>query len=217
MIWVLVGVLALAALVVAHLGLRLPRSSMMLFASALLFGLAGYALQGSPAQPASPSLTRVVAAEDGEALVAARRELFDTGQQPARYIVVADAFARRGQYADAAQMLRGAVAEQPGNAEAWVALGNALVEHAGGQLTPAAIEAFGRAEAARPDHPGAGYFLGIALIRSGRIDEARDLWAQMLAATPADAPWRAALADRLARLDAMIGQMAAQAADQAPD
>ncbi len=209
MSWLAILALAAAALLVAMFALKLPRQSATLFAAALLLGLAGYALQGSPDQPSAPRAQAEAVSGGGEALVTARRELFDNGQQPARYIIIADGFARQGKYADAAGLLRGATDAQPDNAEAWVALANALVEHAEGQLTPAAMFAFSKAEQARPDHPGAGYFLGVALIRSGRVSEARDLWAQMLDAAPENAPWRAALSDRLARLDELIAQMQA--------
>lgn len=209
MTWLPILALAAVTVLFAMVVLKLPRHSLTLFAAALLLGLTGYALQGSPGQSSAPRTQAGIATGGGEALVAARRELFDTGQQPARYIIVADGFARQGKYADAAGLLRGAIDDQPDNAEAWVALANALVEHAEGQLTPAALFAFGKAEEARPDHPGAGYFLGVAMIRSGRINEARDLWAQMLEAAPEDTLWRPALAARLERLDLLIAQLQA--------
>lgn len=209
MIWALIGLLALAALGIALFALKLPRASSALFASALLFGLAGYVLQGSPSQQAAPKSGQNNAQSDGEALVAARRAVFDDGRQPQRFIVIADGFARRGQYEDAAQILQGAIAEQPDGAEAWTALANALVEHAGGQLTPAALHAYGRAEEVARGHPGPGYFLGIALLRSGRPQDAIDLWSRMLEAAPQDAPWRAELAARLRQLKELTAQMQA--------
>lgn len=209
MTWVLIGLMAFAALAIALFALKMPRSSSALFASALLFGLAGYAVQGSPFQPASPKPALYGAKDDGEALVAARRAIFDDGQPPPRFIIIADGFARRGHYEDAAHILQGAIAEQPGSAEAWTALANALVEHADGQLTPAALQAYGRAEEVGRGHPGPGYFLGVALLRSGRPQDTHDLWSRMLEEAPKDAPWRADLAARLAQLDELIAQMQA--------
>lgn len=198
----LTGLVFLAAAVL----LRLPRSGYTLLGAALLFGLSGYALQGSPGLPAAPRPERAGALDDGGLLVEARREFFDTARLPSRFVVTADAFTRRGQYADAAGLLRNAVTENPQDAEAWLALGNVLVEHAGGQLTAAALYAYSRAEAADPGNPAPTYFLGIALLRAGRPQETRALWAELLANAPPDASWRAALADRLARLDAMLGR-----------
>lgn len=198
--------LAVAAFAAAAFVLRLPRGAWALFGAALLFGLAGYALQGSPGRGGAPKSAAAGSSETGEAMVEARRQMFDRAAPPAGFITLADGFARRGQYADAAAILRNAVAEDPRNPEAWLALGNVLVEHADGQLTPAALYAYGRAESLAPNHPGAPFFLGVALIRSGRPAEARQLWADVLARAPADAEWRPALEERLARLDQLVAQ-----------
>lgn len=210
--------LALAALVflVAAFALRLPRSSYTLFAATLLFGLAGYALHGSPGLPSAPREGRATASQDGALMVEARREFYDPAVDPSRYVVTADAYARRGQYERAADFLRIAVEEDPRDSEAWLALGNALVEHADGQLTPAALLAYSRAEALAPGNPGPVYFLGIAFLRAGDPERTRELWAELLATAPEDAPWRPALADRLARLDALLEQSGAAVAAPAP-
>jgi cytochrome c-type biogenesis protein CcmH len=200
--------LAAAAFAFAALVLRVPRTGWALFGAALLFGLAGYALQGSPGQAGAPKAP-VAAAEAGVALVDARRELYGPAP-PSKYVTLADGFARRGQFADAAGLLRGSLADNPDDAEAWLALANALVENAEGQLTPAAVYAFNRAERVDPASPGPGFFLGVALINSGRPVEARKLWQDMLTRSPADAPWRAGLKERLDRLDVLIAQMGTQ-------
>lgn len=204
MTWLPIIALAALAFLAAAYWLRLPKAAWTLFESALLFGLAGYAMQGSPRLPAAPRDPVADEAGTGAMMVEARREFYGPGL-PSRYVITADGFARRGQYADAANFLRNAVAENPRDAEAWLALGNALVDHAGGQLTAAALYAFSQAEALGAGNPAPAYFLGLALLRSGRPGETRAIWAELLAAAPADAPWRAALADRLARLDAMLG------------
>lgn len=201
--------LAAAAFGLAVLALRLPRPGYTLFGAALVFGLAGYALQGSPGQGGAPKAAAGRERDAGIALVEARREMFGPAP-PSRYVTVSDGFARRGQFADAAAILRASLDENPRDAEAWLALANALVENAGGQLTPAALLAFERAERADPASPAPGFFLGVALIGAGRPVEARELWAGMLARGPADAPWRDALAERLARLDGLIARMGPQ-------
>lgn len=197
--------LAAAAFAFSVLALRLPRAGWALTGSALLFGLAGYALQGSPGQPGAPSQAAPASSDSGAALVEARRALF--APLPASpFVMVADGFARRGQFGDAAGMLRAVVAKSPDDAEAWLALAIALTGHAEGRLTPAALFAFDRAQRLVPGNPAPGLFLGVALIQSGRPVQARELWAGMLAAAPADAPWRAGMAERLERLDVLIAQ-----------
>jgi cytochrome c-type biogenesis protein CcmH len=218
MTWILAVTLAAAAFVLAAFALRAPRKGWEAIGAALLLGVAGYALQARPGVPAAPREPQEQVAGDAAALVKARALVTNSGIPPTdRWVIVADALARNGQFADAAQMLRNATDTDPKNAEAWLAMANALVAHADNQLTPASLYAFRRAAAAAPEHPGPPYFLGLALAQSGRFQEARALWSRLLAATPPNAPWHADLADKLARLDAIIGQRAgAQQTAKAP-
>lgn len=208
--WLIAGALALACFLGMALVLKLPRKTWEVSAAALILGLAGYALQGSPSQPAKPTepKEKVAGAEAAEA-VKARKAMAGGSTVTDKYLTPADALARHGQYGDAAELLRGAVAEQPANGEAWLAMANALVGHAEGNLSPAAILAYRNAERAAPDHPGPPFFLGLALAQSGREEEGRAIWAELLARSPADAPWRAELTARLADLDAFIARKAA--------
>ncbi|AKM06830.1 tetratricopeptide repeat protein [Pelagerythrobacter marensis] len=207
MSWLPPIALAAALFLIAAFALRLPRGAWMAFASALVFGLAGYASQGRPDLPSAPRHAAPQADETNAAMIEARRTLFDPLQPPSNFVIVADGFARRGQYADAAQILRGEVRENGTNAEAWVALGNALVEHAEGNLTPAATYAYDRAAKAAPGHPAAPYFHGLALLRTGQPGETRALWAETIADAPEEAEWVPAMQQRLDRLDALIAAM----------
>lgn len=209
MSWLPAIALAGALFLVAAFALRLPRAGWAAFGAALLFGLAGYAFQASPGMPSAPKAAAPEASETSAAMIEARREMF--APSPAGdFVVVADGFARRGQYGDAAEILRGVVRANPGNAEAWVALGHALIEHADGNPTPAAVYAFARAEKAAPGHPAPPYFLGLSMLRVGRLEDTRALWAQTIADAPEDAEWLAPMRDRLERLDALIAAMAAR-------
>ena len=207
MTWLVViglGLVAFAAL--ALLG-KASRGAWEAIGAALLLGFAGYAWQGTPRQPGAPKPPAEKIA--GAAAVAERQAMAkgdpDSGDPMAdKHVVIADALARHGQFADAAEVLRGAVERKPDNAEAWLAMGNALVGHAEGNLSPAAIYAYGQAAKASPANPGPPFFLGMALLRSGRLQEGRAVWAELLGRTPADAPWRADLAGRLTELDAFL-------------
>ena len=206
MIWAAVIAVAAAAFLIAIAAVRLPRKGWTLFAAVLVFGLTGYALQGSPTQPAAMKSASVDTntAASGEAMVEARRSLFDQTQLSPDYLMLSDGFARRGRYQEAAQILSGRLGENSDNGEAWLALANALVEHADGQVTPAALQAFARAEDRLNGHPAPAYFLGAALIRSAKPAEALEVWSQLLDATPPDAPWREDLAFRVEQLRLMI-------------
>jgi cytochrome c-type biogenesis protein CcmH len=204
--WLAVGALALAAFAFAVLALRLPREGMTLFGAVLVFGLAGYAWQGSPGLASSPKAVTPSASTQGEAMVEGRAALFERTTPPPDYLLTSDAFARRGQFADAAALLRRGLESNPRDLESWLALGMALVGHADGAVTPAAVQAFSRAKAIDPSHPGAEYFLGFAYLQSGEVRAARNIWAGLVANSPPDAPWREGLEAEIARLDDMIAR-----------
>lgn len=207
MTWVLAIALALAAFAAALVAFRPARSGWTTFAAALAVGLAGYALQANPDVPGAPSTGGADPGEAAWALVDERQSMVgDDARSRSDMLIVADGFARRGQYADAAGFLRSAVADDPGDGEAWLALGNALVEHTGGVLTEPALLAYRRAADLDPDGVGPGYFLGLALIRQGRLGEAAALWRSTLESAAPDAAGREVLALRLERLEGLLTQ-----------
>lgn len=209
--WIAIGVVTLAAFAAMVLVLKLPRRGWELVGSALLFGLAGYALQGHPGlagSPTPPSESRDLAdaATTNAALVKQRQAMGDAYGSGREWLVLSDALVRQGQYGAAAEVLRKAAERSPRDADIWVAMGNALVGHSEGLITPAAQYAFRRAAAIDPQHPGPPFFMGMALAQTGHLGDARALWAALLARAPADAPWRADLAQRLQRLDMMLAE-----------
>lgn len=216
MTWVLVLLLAALVFVALVWILKLPRGGYEWAGAALLLGLAGYALQGEPGQPGAPKPPIETADTADEALIAQRQAMgaaFGSGQS---WLIVADGLSRRGQFGAAAQVLRSAVRKSPNDPDLWVALGNALVGHGNGFISPAAQFAFQRAASISPQHPGPPFFMGLALAQSGRLVEARTIWAQLLARAPKDASYRADLESRIQRIEGMIA-MQGGGAPGAPD
>lgn len=216
-VMVLVVLMALAAFAIAAFAFRLPRALWTSLAAALVFGLAGYATQASTDLRSAPAAAAAAEPELGEFdIVAQRREFIaDNEISRANLLYTADAMARRGRFIESSQLLAGITRENPRDFEAWLALGNTLVSHADGALTAPALYAYREAAALAPEHPGPGYFLGVALIQQGRFVEARQIWAETLANTPEGAKGRAPLAERLARLDELLGAAEAGAPVQA--
>lgn len=203
--WLAILALAFASFAIAAFMLRLPKQGFAVFGAALLFGLVGYAWQGSPGLAGNPKEpNEQIDEQSGEAMVNARRQLFDDTRAKPDYLVTSDAFARRGKFSDAAGMLRKGLAENPGYLEGWLALAMALTGHADGFVTPAASYAYAQARAIDPRHPGADFFLGTSLLRGGEIIAARDTWGRLLENSPEDAPWRPEIEQRVAELDQMI-------------
>lgn len=217
MTWVFVILLAALAFGLVVFVFKAPKGGREAVAAALALGIAGYAAQGSPAQPGAPKdAEQSRSGEMGEFFAQARATFSSSVLPPSdRWVVIADALARHGEYADAAEVLRGTVENEPAEpsndpdvrayrSDAWLSLGNALVAHAEGQLTPAAAYAYRRAEKSDPDAAGPPFFLGLAMAQSGRLPEGRAIWAELLARAPKDAKWRPALEQQIGRLDAFI-------------
>ena len=186
MIWAVLLFLITGTLAFLWL-LRVRGPMLTLAAAALLFGAAGYIMQGRPGLGGSPHIGLPVAAPPP--LTGARRAFFGTFTTAERWLILADSYSRTGETMEAAQIVHSALRAQPRDPELWTGYGNALVEHAH-MLTPAARFAFARAIAVAPDNAGPRFFLGLALLRSGDRDGARRLWAAILATAPPNASWR---------------------------
>lgn len=185
------GWLILLLLVALSLGaLRLFRVRGAAFtagAAALLLGAAGYALQGSPDLRGVPA--QGIEGRDYFPLTQARHAFFGHFTPAEPWLRMSEALARDGHSEDAVGILQNAVNRYPGDAQLWVGLGNALVDHARG-ITPAAELAYRRAEEVTPGYPGPLFFYGLALARSGDREGAVKLWRNILATAPKDASWR---------------------------
>ena len=202
--WIGVLVLAIAAFAIAAFVLRLPREGWAIFGAILLFGMAGYAWQGSPTQASSPKAKSLALPESGEEMVEARRAFFDPVRPKPDYLMLSDGYARRGRFDEAAKVLRGGLNKNPQHLEGWLALAMALVGHSDGNVTPASNYAFTQARQLNATNPAADLFLGFSYAQSGQIRAARAVWGNLLERSPEDAPWREDLASRVERLDQMI-------------
>jgi cytochrome c-type biogenesis protein CcmH/NrfG len=189
----LVG-LALGAL--RLLGLSGPMLTMS--AAALLFGSAGYALQGHPDLAGSPA--KGSAEAHYLPLAKARHAMLGQFTASERWLIIADSFAGRGKTEEAVGLIQSGLRAHPDDYVLWIGLGNALVDHAG-IMTPAAELAYARAAKLAPWSPAAPFFHGLALLRSGQRDAALSEWKGLLAAAPAEAGWRPLVEDGVAMIE----------------
>lgn len=210
MMWILLLLVALAIFLVMAFLLKLPRIGWELTGTALLVGIAGYALQGHPGQAGAPKEPVESAKTADEAMIKQRQDMSAGPGGGQNWLVTADGFSRNGQYGTAAQLLSRAVKENPENPDLWIALGVALVEHSNGMISPAATFAFQKAADINPEHPGPPFFFGQALAQSGRLPEARQVWSELLARTPKESPLHDELQSRVSRIDAMLGTATGQ-------
>jgi cytochrome c-type biogenesis protein CcmH len=184
--WIILAILFVGALAAFRL-LGVRGSYLQLAAAAMLFGCAGYVVQGHPTLSGSPREAQ--SNEPPIPLTEVRHAFFGNFTGEETWLTMSEALARGGDTEEAVGVLQNAVGKYPGNAQLWVGLGNALVDHAG-VLTPASEYAYRRAAELSPGNPAPLFFMGLALARSGDRDDAIAMWKQVLAGSPANAPWR---------------------------
>lgn len=204
--WIVIAILAVAVLAVLWRVARLPRSVIELVAAALLLGVAGYAWQGSPTLAGRPTPPREDASANSAEIESLPELKIANVGSSADVLAAADGLIERRMASYAVATIKAALARSPNNADLWVGLGNALVVHNEGQMSPASQLAFDRASQLVPDHPGPPFFMGLAYAQAGQLDRAEQVWRGLLDRSPAGAPWRGELEQRLASLDTVRAQ-----------
>ena len=197
-VWLaLLGAVIFSALVV--LGTR--GSLLSMIGAALMLGATGYALQGSPRLIGHPVAADSGPVADEAVTIDLRDRMLGRYSGDGAYLVAADAMSRSGDRGAAVQVILGGISRIPESVLLWTGLGNALVVHDAGQVSPPALFAYQQAARLSPRHPAPPFFLGEAYVRAGQFAEARRYWARALALTPPGASYREEIALRLALLD----------------
>lgn len=210
----LIGIIVAAAALLWRLGV--PRILWTSSAAALIFGAAGYALQGSPNLPASPAKGETSKLDVAADIVELRGAFFGRFTQDAAYQTAADAMIRSNDPAAAVKVTMGGIDRNPKSVALWTELGTVLVTHDGGNLSPSALFAFRRAMFIAPRHPGPPFFLGLGYAQSGQLQNARLWWRRSLDLSPPGTSYRTAIQERLMLLDQFIMMNQQQAQGDVP-
>lgn len=206
MIWLLVtGAAVITAVLAIWLG-KLPGASRPLLGAAIMLGMAGYALQGHPALPGKPVQQIREPEGFGDRLADRQQGMADRFGPATMWISMSDGFMRTGKTELAAQTLEKGLGKYPDNVDLWVGLGNALVAHGGGMMSPASALAFDEAMKREPNHPAPPFFAGLAMAQSGDFAGAERVWDALLQRTPENAPWADDLRLRLGQLREAMGK-----------
>ena len=166
----------------------------------------------------SPDLTLPLTTEQEFAGLIARLEtLLVQRPDDARGLeLLANGYLRLERHADAwraYERLITAVGDEAG-AGLYAAMAEAMVQAAGGYVSPEAERAIGAALARDETLPLARYYAGLAMAQNGRIGEAVAVWERLQAETPAEVPWREFLDRMLAEAKALgDGRRGPSAAD----
>jgi cytochrome c-type biogenesis protein CcmH len=191
-------------------GLALGMAAMVALAAAALYTNMGQPeLAGSPAAPAAapPAAAPAGAPPQGEVaqlITGLEQKMQANPQDPEGWRMLGWSYFQTGRYGDAAKAYARAIALKPDGVGYQSAYGEALVQEAGGQVTPAAVAAFEKAAAQDGADARARYFLAVRKAETGDRKGAIEDWLKLLADSPADAPW-------LPQLRSVIEQTATQA------
>jgi cytochrome c-type biogenesis protein CcmH len=183
---------------------RLAFVGVLIFVPVLALSL--YATIGHPNMPDAPLAARLDASPARMDLAAAIARIeAHLAQHPddgRGYEVLAPVYLRMGRAGDAVNAARAALHLLGETPARHVLYGQALVAAANGVVTPDAKRSFEAAAAKDPSAAESRFFLGLAAEQEGDRARARDIWSNLAAEAPQDAPWAQALRERVAALDA---------------
>jgi cytochrome c-type biogenesis protein CcmH len=177
-------------------------------------GLPGLPLASRPPeQPADQQLAKIID------LLQAKLKSDPT--DPKGWTLLGDVEAKLGRYQESADAYAQAIARRQTKGEALTAdlqslYGEALSAAAGGQVTPKAKTAFAAALALDPKEPRARYYLALSDAQAGNLDMALKQWVALETESPADAPWRPALASQIDATAKQLGRDPATLPGRAP-
>jgi cytochrome c-type biogenesis protein CcmH len=163
-----------------------------------------YLVLGAPTLPGRPLAARLAeppARDDVELLIARAEEHLARNPEDGRgWETIAPVYMLLGRPGDAAAAYRNVIRLLGSDAARQTALGEAILTVQGGVVTAEARGAFEAANAADPGAPAPRFYLALAAEQEGKLEVAADGWRALLAEASADAPWRAAVEEALARV-----------------
>jgi cytochrome c-type biogenesis protein CcmH len=174
-----------------------------------------YMIIGSPHLPGRPAAemrAELSASKDGPqdsmqatgaALVAQLGEkLKDRPNDLRGWTLYAESLTRIGRFDDAVAAYGRVTTLAPRDAELMSRKAEAQIFAAKGSVTPAARKSLQATLALDASEPRARYYLGLAESQAGKVDAALSIWIALEADSAPNAPWRAILAERIAKLAA---------------
>lgn len=176
--------------------------------AALVLGVGGgsYVMLGQPVL-ALRTLTGPKSGDVASLVSALAWKMRQSPEDPRGWLLLGRGYLGLGDARDGAAAYRRAIATAPPAVRPALtdAYGEALTMSAGGAVAPDAEEAFRQVLESDPKDPMARFYLGQAMAERRDTVHALAEWQGLLADTPAGAPWREALLERLSLLKSMAG------------
>ena len=182
--WLLV--IAITMLVLAGVLAMVPARKQLwpIVAAACVLGLAGYAWQGSPNQPAAPAQTLTAELKQAEVLLQMRADMDSNYGIGKQWLITADSYARSGRYDYSAAFIQAGLLQYPKNGDLWAGLGVVLLLAGDGEMSPPAKMAFENARNYAPLNRAPDYFDGIVSLYEGDAATTIKTWQKLVDNAP---------------------------------
>ncbi len=168
-----------------------------------VIALGGYLMVGRPDLPAQPLQARldpgnVNTGQDMAAMVRQVEKHLEQKPDDARgWLVLAPVYKRMSRFNDAANAYSKALALSGPDADLMTDMGESLVLANNGLVSNDAQRIFAAAQKVAPKHMKARFYVALAHQQEGKTADAIAGWTAMLAESPPDAPWRAAVEQQI--------------------
>ncbi len=165
---------------------------------------------GSPGLPGEPFTARESRPDSGQQdqIIAQLKQRLSSDPGDADgWTLLGNLYARMGRWAEAGAAYRDALAADGQHQEALIGMAESLVALAQGLVVPEARLIFAGILEMDPKQPSALYYAGLALAQDGRLEDAYELWSNLIGAAPPQAPWLPLVQRQLARLSAETGKL----------
>ena len=193
--WVIMLALAVLLLLGLWRWVGKDAGALQFLGAAVLLALAGYAWQGRPSLAGAPKAAQAEAPRPKSDFAQLRRPLLGEVDNANAWLTASDSYLESGDTERAVHLIQDAIAKTPNDMDLWLGLADALIQHAGGTITPAAQLAFTRAARIAPYHPAPDFFFGVAMARMGQVAAAEQSWQQVLAKPQVSDLWRETVAN----------------------
>lgn len=206
-------------------GLRRRRAASAIALSMVPLVTVGlYGAIGSPHLPAQPLAARLNATPDqmdfAAALARIEMQLAATPDDVRGWELLAPIYVSGGRYGDAARALGHVIRLRGETPKLLVDQAEALTLENGGMVPAAARALYGRALEGQSDietRTKARFYLALAAEQDGDLDNARKGYEKLLAASPAEAPWRPMVVQRLAAIGGQAPRPQSPSQGSAPE
>ena len=163
-----------------------------------------YLVLGRPDLPASPISARTAQGPQDQSIenlvLKVEQRLAKMPEDGNGWDVVAPVYLRLGRHSDAVLAYRNAIRLKGERTDRLLGLGEALALANNGVVSEDSRNALARAVEMDPNNAEARFWLGLAAEQDGETKKAQNIYSNLLARAPENAPWRQVVSARLAML-----------------